>query len=325
MLFPLTPENLTFLPLISPVASCSKISPHLLHIDSPGGGTLVDSYTHWHDPPAGYPGQSPPHPWTGQQLPYKSAQSNPPPLPWNLPGWLQSLSSVLLLGAGSQPAAPDWCTHQSRLLLNAVFSTWLSAQRTLILNPVWGGSHSIPGPVPPHLHLQEGRWRMEKCRRPWKPQNPRASDGTAFWNPWGEVHQASHPLTRDPPSNPERGSSSPTCRKDTEASEEEGVPGCHGQGASLGTTLHLATSRDRLSSERPERLHHILLSFLLKQVCVCSHQNMPTQSPSTGVPQPLRMASASSEVLPWLPLMPQQRCANPILDMCLSVWGGITI
>lgn len=62
MLFPLTPENLTFLPLISPVASCSKISPHLLHIDSPGGGTLVDSYTHWHDPPAGYPGQSPPHP-----------------------------------------------------------------------------------------------------------------------------------------------------------------------------------------------------------------------------------------------------------------------
>lgn len=64
-----------------------------------------------------------------------SAQVSPPTLRPEPPWWLLPLLSILALGAGAQPATPDWCPDQARWLLDADFSTWLSAQRALALTP----------------------------------------------------------------------------------------------------------------------------------------------------------------------------------------------
>lgn len=62
--------------------------------------------------------------------------------------WLLSLLSVLSLGAGSWPAAPDWHPAQACPLLDADFSTWLAAQRASV-SPQLGKAPS-PSLVPCH-------------------------------------------------------------------------------------------------------------------------------------------------------------------------------
>lgn len=149
MLFPRRPKNRTFLPLISPVASLSKISPRFLQTDSPGGGMIAGTF---HQPGA-LDNQSPPH--LGQD------GSCPPTSILNLPRWLLSLWSILLLGAGSWPAAAAWCPDQAHLPLGADFSRG-SVPKGLSFPPQLG-----EGPAPSQVQCHpirisrkgSGAWR----------------------------------------------------------------------------------------------------------------------------------------------------------------------
>lgn len=161
MLFSQRPKILTFLPLISPVASLGKISPPFLQSDSPGGGIIIDSYTQR------CPGQSPPHPWTRRQLAYESAQSNqsnPPASTLSLPRWLWSLLYTLSLGAGSRPAAPGRALIG--LLCSGCCHLDLARCPSGSQSPRRRGCHPVPGPVPPHLHGRDGLWRVGSAHLP---------------------------------------------------------------------------------------------------------------------------------------------------------------
>lgn len=121
------------------------------------------------------------------------------------------------------------------------------------------------------------------------------SDGAALQNSDGKVHQVSHSLILHPHSNFDRGSVSPACRHDMEASKEEDVPEHLSQPGSFSgdSAPFMATCRDRFSSERPEGLYHVLPNFLLGPgLRVLTRKHTRTESP-TGVHQPLPVAFAS--------------------------------
>lgn len=141
--------------------------------------------------------------------------------------------------------------------------------------------------MPPRLHFQEelGRWRRRDLTGNLRSQEllvglQRQSPRERA--PAPTRSRLIHTTTLREATCPPR-----PVQEDTEAGKEEDAPECHGQRASLGTMLRLATSGERFSSGGGGGYYCVLTTFLL--ACVCSHQHAP-------VLRPLALASISTDM-----------------------------
>lgn len=260
------------------------MSPHFLQTDSPKGG-IIDSCAHGSShPPGALDG---PLPILGQDgcCPMKVHGVIHLPSLLDLPRWLLSLLPILSQGAGSRPATPAWCPD--RLIPLWMLTSPLGSVPEGLLFSAQLRKAPSPCLVQCH-HVCISRKESAGWRSTDLPGNLRIHEpltGLLYGIPEGRCirsHTGSHFILTTL-----KGSASPTWRREHGGQQGGGRARCHRQGVSLGIALHLAISRDKFSSERPEGLDPSCPTFSWARACRCSHHNTPALSSLTVVSRPL--------------------------------------